>query len=53
VDGPAIFCDPAGEHDWGISAAVDLAASDEEAPQSFTSPTSVSTAARVRSATGQ
>jgi Domain of unknown function (DUF3516) len=24
-----IFDDPAGDHDWGISAAVDLAASDE------------------------
>jgi superfamily II RNA helicase len=25
-----IFADPAGDHDWGISATVDLAASDEE-----------------------
>jgi superfamily II RNA helicase len=25
------FADPAGDHDWGISAEVDLAASDEEA----------------------
>jgi hypothetical protein len=25
-----IFDDPAGDHDWGISATVDLAASDEE-----------------------
>ncbi len=25
-----IFDDPAGDHDWGISAVVDLAASDEE-----------------------
>jgi hypothetical protein len=25
-----IFDDPAGDHDWGISALVDLAASDEE-----------------------
>ncbi|SFS32371.1 DEAD/DEAH box helicase [Saccharopolyspora flava] len=25
-----IFADPAGDHDWGISAEVDLAASDEE-----------------------
>jgi hypothetical protein len=24
-----IFDDPAGDHDWGISAEVDLAASDE------------------------
>jgi hypothetical protein len=24
-----IFDDPAGDHDWGISADVDLAASDE------------------------
>ena len=24
-----IFDDPAGDHDWGISATVDLAASDE------------------------
>ena len=24
-----IFDDPAGDHDWGISAVVDLAASDE------------------------
>jgi hypothetical protein len=24
-----IFADPAGDHDWGISAEVDLAASDE------------------------
>ena len=24
-----IFDDPAGDHDWGFSAAVDLAASDE------------------------
>ena len=24
-----IFEDPAGDHDWGISAVVDLAASDE------------------------
>jgi hypothetical protein len=24
-----IFADPAGDHDWGISAVVDLAASDE------------------------
>ena len=24
-----IFDDPAGDHDWGISARVDLAASDE------------------------
>ncbi|MGH3268540.1 MAG: DUF3516 domain-containing protein, partial [Trebonia sp.] len=24
-----IFDDPAGDHDWGISAIVDLAASDE------------------------
>ena len=27
-DRPAT-CDPAGDHDWGISAEVDLAASDE------------------------
>jgi hypothetical protein len=25
-----IFDDPAGDHDWGISALVDLPASDEE-----------------------
>jgi hypothetical protein len=25
-----IFDDPAGDHDWGISATVDLAASDAE-----------------------
>nr|WP_202446602.1 DEAD/DEAH box helicase [Streptomyces sp. SID5468] len=25
-----VFADPAGDHDWGISAEVDLAASDEE-----------------------
>ena len=25
-----IFDDPADDHDWGISATVDLAASDEE-----------------------
>jgi hypothetical protein len=25
-----IFDDPAGDHDWGISAEVDLASSDEE-----------------------
>ena len=25
-----ILDDPAGDHDWGISATVDLAASDEE-----------------------
>jgi hypothetical protein len=25
-----IFDDPAGDHDWGISATVDLAASDEQ-----------------------
>ena len=24
-----IFDDPAGDHDWGISAEIDLAASDE------------------------
>jgi hypothetical protein len=24
-----IFADPAGDHDWGINAVVDLAASDE------------------------
>jgi hypothetical protein len=25
-----VFDDPAGDHDWGISAQVDLAASDAE-----------------------
>ena len=29
VDVRQIFDDPAGDHDWGISAEVDLAASDE------------------------
>jgi hypothetical protein len=24
-----VFDDPAGDHDWGISAVIDLAASDE------------------------
>ena len=28
-DALPIFDDPAGDHDWGISATVDLAASDE------------------------
>ena len=35
-----IFDDPAGDHDWGISAAVDLAASASRASRSCGSPTS-------------